>query len=555
MFWLCLILVNFASFLPFYLLNSRQQPNPIGFVYERRLRHRHIKDLLFSKLEFSDPFRVNVEFTLVLLLSLSLALPTLLIEWLVSGILLVSWVYSIYLSIMLFVFSRTPAFFSDYSLIKTGFVVFKGRATLLTLSVFVVVLALSSVAMSITQWLISLYQENIVINLLMVSCILFISLGDWKKQKICRFDWRNTKYKDLHWRNCFSTLLHAYRNYLFCQKYKPILLMSEQDFENKNTFKPLCLSKKPNFVFLCIESYGARIYKDPKLAVHLESVFEAYKEKLIESNFHISSHFSTAPIYSGGSWLSYCSFMYGTKIENTCLYETMFEASGNFSVYESLFHILHRNGYQNVLSSPMGGVDDKDINWDSIERCFQSDHIVNWEKLNFQGNTLPFFGLKKRYCAPDQYVINHAYEEAKNKTDGPFSVFYCTMNSHIPWISPLHVEEEWKTLNQREHKVAITTDNLSSNHDKYIASIKYQLECVLDFAIRTKDDNLVLVVFGDHQPPLISIPRMGLETPIHIISKHKGFVEYFHQHGFKKGINLRGHGQKKTIHQLNMKVL
>ncbi|GBL05463.1 hypothetical protein KUL10_27840 [Glaciecola sp. KUL10] len=193
----------------------------------------------------------------------------------------------------------------------------------------------------------------------------------------------------------------------------------------------------------------------------------------------------------------------------------------------------------------MGGVDDKDINWDSIERCFQSDHIVNWEKLNFQGNTLPFFGLKKRYCAPDQYVINHAYEEAKNKTDGPFSVFYCTMNSHIPWISPLHVEEEWKTLNQREHKVAITTDNLSSNHDKYIASIKYQLECVLDFAIRTKDDNLVLVVFGDHQPPLISIPRMGLETPIHIISKHKGFVEYFHQHGFKKGINLRGHGQKK----------
>lgn len=540
-FVLCLLLVNIISFFPLYLINTRQQPNAFAFLYEKRLRHRDLKELTFSKLEFSDPFRIHLEFSVVVLVLVSLGLPNDIVAWVSTAVLLISWVYLIYLAIMLFVFSRTPAFFSDYSLIKTGFVVFKSRAILLTLSIIVVVIALGGAAMSLNTWLIEQYQGTWFINILLLGGIIFLSLGDRKKQKLSLFDWKRSKYKDLHWRNSFSTALHIYRNFVFCQKYKPILLMSEQDFEETNAFKSLELKQKPNFVFLCIESYGARIYKDPKLAVHLEPVFESYKDKLVNADFHISSSFSTAPIYSGGSWLSYCTFMYGTKIENTSLYETMFEASGNFSVYESIFHVLHRNGYQNILSSPMGGVDDKDINWDSITRCFRSDHIVNWEKLNFNGNALPFFGLKKRFCAPDQYVINHAYEHAKEQTEGPFSVFYCTMNSHIPWISPMHVEEDWKSLNSPSKKVEISTDKFSSNHDKYIASIKYQLECVLDFAVRNQDDNLVLVVFGDHQPPLISIPRMGLETPVHVISKHKEFVEYFHEHGFKRGINLRGH--------------
>lgn len=549
-FWLGFVGVNIVCFLPYYLINVRQQSNPFAFLTEKRARHRSLKQLVFSKLEFSDPFRINVEFSLALLILLLLSPPIAITLTVSTAILLLSQVYIIYLSVMLFVFSRTPAFLSDLSLINTGIVVFKHRAIILIACVIGFICLLGFVAYEVNNWLIYQYYEvnyrgKYVITLTVALVILAFSLLDWKTQKkqkkIGRINWRTHRYKDLHWRNAFSTSLHIVRNLMFCQKYKPILQQSKAAFRDKNVFANLKLKQQPNFVFICIESYGARVYKDPKLAVYLESTLHKYDEAFKNAGIHMCSHFSTSPIFSGGSWLSYSTFMYGTKIENIQLHETLFSSTNNFDEYESIFHLLRRNNYHNVLSCPMGGVEDKDIDWHSINRCFKADDIVDWRTLNFEGNKLPFFGLQRRFCAPDQYVINHGYERAKSQTEKPVCMFYCTMNSHIPWISPTAIVEDWRVLNAQGYKTEITTDLYESNHDKYLASIDYQLASVFDFALKNKDDDLVLVVFGDHQPPLIAIPRMGLETPVHVISKNTDFVNAFKTYGFTEKMSLRGH--------------
>ncbi|WP_395345066.1 sulfatase-like hydrolase/transferase [Ningiella sp. W23] len=551
MFWLALLTINVLSFLPFYLLNTRQQANPFSFLFEKRARHRTLRDLLFTKLDFSDPFRLQFEYCFILLLLLLVGAGTEITVYISSFVLLISVVYSIYLSVMLFIFSRTPAFLSDFSLIKTGIVVFKARALALIFIVVLIVLTIAYGILKANSFLVSEYAAHPLVTLSALALLIGFGVFEWSKGKkkkhskrafpVKLMHWRNFRYADLHWRNVFSFSLHIFRNLMFCQKYKPILTQSVEAFQSKNLFSNLQLNSKPNFVFLCIESYGARIYQDPKLAIGLKDVIGKYSDKFDAAELHVSSHFSTAPIYSGGSWLSYCTFMYGTKIENIQLYETLFNTHSHFDEYQSIFHLLHANDYENVLSCPMGGVDNKDVNWDSIKRCFQSDHIIDWDSMDFKGHILPFFGLKQRYCAPDQYVINHTYDFAKKKCDKPFSMFYCTMNSHIPWISPLSIAEDWRVINSKAYRGDTTKEKYSSNHDKYIASIAYQLECVMEFALEHQEDDMVLVVFGDHQPPLIAIPRMGLETPVHVISKNERFISSFREHGFIKGINLRGH--------------
>jgi hypothetical protein len=542
MFWLVLLLINFVCFLPYYLLNVRAQPNPFAFLFEKRLRHRQLKNLIFSKLGFSDPFRINFEFTAVLLLLLLFDAPLGVTVFASALVLLFTQIYIIYLSVMLFVFSRTPAFFSDISLIKTGFLLFRRHTITISIGLLILIVGLAYLAYIASTWLVEAYQHNSLLSVAVLIFVVVIGVLDFKKQKeLTLFNWKRHKYKDLHWRNVFSTTLHIARNLIFCKQYQHIFRQNKTAFAQKNYFSDVKLSTQPNIIFICIESYGAKVYKDLSLTNKIDDLLNEYRRKLVNAKYHLCSNFSTAPIYSGGSWLSYSSFMYGIKIENIQLYETLFESVNNFGAYESIFHFLHRNDYQNVLSCPMGGVDNKDVDWGSINRCFQSDYVIDWETLDFVGKKLPFFGLKKRFCAPDQYVINHAYDYAKQNCERPFSLFYCTMNSHIPWISPTEIAPDWRSVNSPDYKAKVTTDEHKSNTDKYMASIRYQLASVFDFALQNESDDLVIVVFGDHQPPLIAIPRMGLETPVHIISKSKVFRDTFMQHGFINRLRLNGH--------------
>lgn len=230
--------------------------------------------------------------------------------------------------------------------------------------------------------------------------------------------------------------------------------------------------------------------------------------------------------------------MYGVRIDNIRLYEILFSYGTSFKHYESIFHLLKKNDYYNALLCPMGGVNTRDIDWSSINRLFQSDVNIDCTSIDYKGQTTPFFGTKDRYCLPDQYSLNFTYDKLRKECATPFSLFFCTMNSHIPYQSPLQTAKNWKDLNSPEFKYETTTDNNAKIKQRYLASIKYQLETAFDFILGNKDDDLVVVMFGDHQPPLITNEKFGLETPVHVISKQTRFNDVFESNGFVSGFDL-----------------
>jgi hypothetical protein len=305
-------------------------------------------------------------------------------------------------------------------------------------------------------------------------------------------------------------------------------------------------AQPPNVVIVCVESYGSMIYRDPRYRIGVEALLQHHELRLGRAGYHFASTFSDAPLFAGGSWLSYASFAYGTAIADVQSYDALFSRPSNFGAYESLFHVLGRNGYRNVLLCPLGGVDTRTMDWDAVDRCFQPHLRISFEDLEYVGPTVPYFGVVLLHAALDQFALNFGYERAL-ESKRPFSLFFCTLNSHYPWHSAAEATDDWRALN---------TPTPASVHEsrrpvlvRYNAAIRYQLDYILRFAMDRAADEPLIILFGDHQPPTITPEHLGKATPVHVIGRDRSVIDAFLAHGFAPTLDLTGEQPTPIRHE------
>ena len=521
-FWLLFIAIQLVCFLPFYLANIRQQKNPLAFLTETRFWNSNKLKLLYSKQGFSDPFHFHFEFCVALCLFLLLGWRGDIATVVMALLLTAFQIEIIYTAVLTYIFSRPPVFRGDGPLIKSGWILWKENRHWIVLAVVMVIALLFSLNHWMSGNLLAAAPGSPWLLLILCSVLAVPAI----------YNWRSYDYTAFHFRTVYSTVLHCVRNVLFGRQFNILFQQNADFFDEKNVFKPVKLSESPDVVHVCIESYGAICFKDPDIQLRLSGLYQDFEEQLHEKGFHIASRFSTSPIFTGGSWLSYATFMYGFRFDNLQLYDGLFQYSDNFASYESVFHILKRNQYHNVLAAPLGGVDNQDVSWDTISRCFQPDTILDWESYDYKGPKLRFFNQEKTFCMPDQYALNQAYHKASEQAeDSPVSLFYCTMNSHVPYHSPTEVAQDWRQINSPEYqpKMLDTTQPVA---ERYLQAIEYQLQFVLSFVLENSHKDLIVTLFGDHQPPFVATESMGRETPVHVISKNPHFQQKLLAQGF-----------------------
>jgi len=83
---------------------------------------------------------------------------------------------------------------------------------------------------------------------------------------------------------------------------------------------------------------------------------------------------------------------------------------------------------------------------------------------------------------------------------------------------------------------AYFSDNPTSSD--YLKSINYELDYLTHFA-GEMDEKDILILIGDHQPPIIASPSDGSDTMIHILSKNREFIRSFYKYGFSQGLKCR----------------
>ncbi len=518
--------VNFLSFLPMFLLNVREQPNPLGFLFERRYFNKNKLKLFYSKLRFTDPFRINFDYTFSLLLISAFQLTNQWSELLLTIIFVVSTLEIVYATIMHSVFRRAPAIVSDLSLIRAGLSIANQNRKVLLVLACAATIILFYLAVKLNEFLLSVPMDAAVSQLLFALLLV----------PPCLYHWKAFNYSDFLSRTVYSAGLHLYRNFANARKYGHLFERGSDFFTRHNQFRNVNLHGSPNILILCIESYGSAAFESREVHSVLRPQLESFSN-LSRKGLYVASNLSAAPIYTGGSWLSYASFTYGIRIDNLQIYDGLFLQKNAFQAYESLFHVLRRNKYRNYLLCPLGGIDRRDVDWDSLKRCFQSHHLFDFESLSFRGPCYRYLGQKHIYSAPDQYALNFAYTAATKDPRQPFSLFFCTLNSHYPWNSPGSAVANWQELNEQSYP--IEKGKMRSNlSERYASAIRYQLDYLVNFLGAHVEDNLLTVVFGDHQPPFVSGEATGTLTPVHVLSRNKELIQVFESHGFVPSADL-----------------
>jgi hypothetical protein len=346
----------------------------------------------------------------------------------------------------------------------------------------------------------------------------------------CLHHWRSYAYESFTSRTVYSPAQHFYRNLQFSKRVRAIFAKGPDHFEKLNHFKAVKLVGAPNVIVICVESYGSVVYRDEEIYASIQDSIARFEPQLTALGYEFASNYSEAPIFAGGTWASYTSFTYGFRLDDLQLFDGLFVHSEAFGAYESLFHVLRRNGYGNVLLCPLGGPDIRSVDWEMIGRCFQSDRNIRFDDLQYDGQRL-----------------SYAYESTKQSRTAPFSLFFCTLNSHFPWDTPKRAVADWRQLND---PAAISPGyGHGTNMSRYCDAVRYQLDYILRFIVDNADDDLVVILFGDHQPPFLTPERYGKTTPVHVIGRSSQLIDVFKDHGFVAAMNLAGIEPESIRHE------
>jgi hypothetical protein len=529
------LILNHTLFLVRYFL-SRQ--NSSFVPYKEFFRDRKFRLApLFSRFN-DDVFRINIELTVLTITLLALKnLISFEVSFVIYSIVYLSTLILFYYHYAIYSIYKTyPSIYVDIPLIKEGFTISKsGFKTWLIVGLIGFLLAVFGILYLIKYFIQSIYNSGNNDLLWWFCIILIIATGIFcfiKKVNFFKFK----DEKDFHYltyatfqSTIFILNSNRFFNYTSRKDIENISGLLEDSIYSMPV--DFLLHQKPNVYFIAIESYGAILRENEIYKSRYLDLCRDIKQNLNERGFQIASKMSKSPVTGGKSWVAYSSFLKGINIKSDFIYKYLFHNQSKHQS-ESIFDVFEKLGYTNYLISGLGGFENYTIEWEKILSFLGTKNVIKYNDLKYNGITFNFGP-----SAPDQYLLHKSTELIKQDCAGkPIASFVETINSHYPFESPTIVFEDWHKCNKVSDKEYKTTTSLSKNViENYFLAIEYQLKCIEDLILKN-DDEAIFVLFGDHQPPIISNHQNTYNTPVHIISKNKSFIQKWYNKGFCEGL-------------------
>ncbi len=550
-FWLTFLLLNGLLFLPAYLLNSSistflpQSTLPYG-------KGAGEWSVLFLRNNY-DIFRLHVEWFITVggLLIISLFYkPHRFQKPVKFGVFTVYWLllsYAMYYAGSIKLYGDHPYFLNDYVLAKEVLPVFFGGMSSdvnmmywLGGLAFILLIVLTY---QLIKFLINslLYTKGYSWHIVSLSLLLvFIGLDEVRKQ----YEKNSYPYafNVVHWamplisKSANLKETKAVVDYGIIDEYK--------------AFSDTTLDSLPNIYLIFIESYGATLYTSPELKTPYLDLLTEIEDSLARNEWQAVSILSESPIVGGRSWLSFTSVLTGLSIANHLQYKDLLD---NHTEFPHLMRYLSNQGYQTYRLNTMIDTKITDSTFiTDLNAFYDFDYWTQYRDINYQGHQYePMFG-----GLPDQYAINYLQDSVYKNQAHPLFLFFITMTSHVPFYEPPPLVEDWTTLNTIDTTYKVSYDLDGSPPDRYIKSMRYELSIFTKFLTEEIEENSIVVLLGDHQPPWIA--NEGSEVPLHIISKHKAYLKHLNSIGFQKGMEVKDFDRvihHKDIYQILVKML
>ena len=254
-----------------------------------------------------------------------------------------------------------------------------------------------------------------------------------------------------------------------------------------------------------VESYGRVAVQGSSVSPRINAVLERGTADLQAGGFHSRSAFLTSPTFGGLSWLAHSTVQSGLVVNGQWRYDKLVQ-HGRLT----LTRAFRRAGWRAVGIMP-----GNHRAWPEGSTFYHYNRVYDRRNLGYRG---PDFGLPPM---PDQYtLLTLQRRELAKRNRPPLFAEVDLISSHAPWtriprlISWSEVGDG--SIFERIPAEESTQASLFGDADRaraaYGHSIEYSLSTLFSFVRRYGDDDLVLVVLGDHQPATLVT---GHDDPSH----------------------------------------
>ena len=283
-------------------------------------------------------------------------------------------------------------------------------------------------------------------------------------------------------------------------------------------------------VIAFVESYGRVAIEGGPSSSQVRAVLNGGTRRLRESGYSSRSAFLTSPTLGGLSWLAHATLQTGLPVSDQMRYDRLLSSDRL-----SLSALFGRAGWRTVALMPSNrGA------WPEGERFYRLDKVYDRRNIDYRG---PRFGFA---AMPDQFALWTLQLQELAKRDRPSVMAVVELaSSHMPW-APLPELVDWddlgdgsvfETIRDRARSATQLWRHREDVEPAYAESIGYALGTLLSFVERYGDDDLVLVLLGDHQPgAVVSGHGASRDVPVTVIARDPAVLDRITGWGWQDGL-------------------
>jgi hypothetical protein len=279
-----------------------------------------------------------------------------------------------------------------------------------------------------------------------------------------------------------------------------------------------------------VESYGEVAVTGTPGSVGVASVLDRATRQLGDAGYSARSAWLDSPTFGGTSWLAHSTLQSGVWVDSQQRYDQLVATDRL-----TLSAAFRRAGWRTVADVPANRRD-----WPEATSFYRYDHVYDARNVGYAG---PPFGYA---TIPDQYTLKaFADRELSGPGRSPVMAEIDLVTSHVPW-APLPRLVDWASMGDgsvfgpiraQARTRAETWRDPASVRAAYAESISYSLESLVSFVQTVRDDNLVLVILGDHQPStIVSGPQASHRVPITLVAHDPAVTERISAWGWQGGM-------------------
>ena len=283
-----------------------------------------------------------------------------------------------------------------------------------------------------------------------------------------------------------------------------------------------------------VESYGRVALEGSPFSTGVNAVLASGTQRLDRAGFLSRSAYLTSPTFGALSWLAHATLQSGLWVDSQQRYDVAVTSSRL-----TLSRMFRRAGWRTVAAVPAN-----DRDWPQAA-FYDFEHVYDSRNIGYRG---PRFGYP---TMPDQYTLEAFHRMELAAADRrPVMAEIDLISSHAPWSrTPRLVDQSavgdgsvYQGMPEQLPSERDIWTSASRVRAAYGESIEYSLRALLTFLTTYGDDDLVVVLLGDHQPAtIVSGPDAGHDVPIALVSRDQDVIDRVAPWGWSQGLRPPAH--------------